>query len=320
MNILNAILESLRIERDALEAVSARIGDDAVRAVETIHDAEGQVIVTGMGKAGLIGRKIAATLASTGTPAFFLHPAEAIHGDLGIVCERDVVLALSNSGESEEIVALLPHLKRFGVKIISLTGRRDSTLGRYSDIVLDTDVEREADPIDIAPTASTTVQLAVGDALVAGLIERRGFQRDQYAIFHPGGSLGRKLLSTVRDLMHSGDDLPIVPHTVSLREALLDMTSKRLGATFVVDDDGCLEGILTDGDLRRIIQDEGNPLARPVLELMVSDPKTVTESHLAAEALRIMEDHLITVLPVIDEQQRPIGALHMHDLIKAGLA
>lgn len=339
---IEAMRRAIEIERDALSGVMDRLGPEADKAVELIYASKGQLIVTGMGKSGLIGRKVAATLASTGTPAFFLHPAEAIHGDLGIVSSRDVVLAISNSGETEEIVALLPHLKRFGVHIISLTGKPGSTLGQHSDVVIDVGVEREADPLNIAPTASTTVQLAMGDALAAALVERRGFCHDQYAIFHPGGSLGRKLLWLVRDLMHKDDDVPLARDDASLREVVLTMTSKRIGATFIVDADQRLRGILTDGDLRRIMQVDANPMDLPIMNVMArlddfrrerfrqngesmkdykpAEPKTVRADMLAAEALRIMEDLKITVLAVVDEEKRPVGALHLHDLIKAGLA
>lgn len=340
--ILEAMRTAIQIERDCLDAIIRRLDQSAVQAVNLIYETEGQVIVTGMGKAGLIGRKIAATLSSTGTPAFFLHPAEAIHGDLGIVSSRDVVLAVSNSGETEEIIQLLPHLKRFGVRIVALTGKPDSTLGRHSDVVVDVSVEREADPLDVAPTASTTAELAMGDALAAALVVKRGFRRDQYAIFHPGGSLGRKLLWLVQDLMHKGDDVPVADDGVRLRDAVLTMTSKRIGATFIVDPAGRLRGILTDGDLRRVFQADPNPMDRPIQEILsrledfrrerfrqtgrsmreykASEPKTVTPEMLAAEALRVMEELKITVLPVVDEENKPVGALHLHDLVKAGLA
>lgn len=318
--ILKMVRQSLEIERDTLQSFLNRLDDTVAQAARLLYDTKGQVIITGMGKAGLIGRKIASTFASTGTPSYFLHPAEAIHGDLGIVSEREVVLAISNSGETDEIVALLPHIKRLGARTLALTGKPRSTLGLHSDVVIDTSVEKEADPLDIAPTASTTLMLAVGDALAAALVQMRGFSRDQYAIFHPGGSLGRKLLLLVRDLMHQGDAMPCIPHTATFHEALFNMTTKRLGCTFILDQAGRLDGIITDGDLRRIIQKNGLAMDAPVQDVMVQNPKRIHEEQLAAEALKLMEDHAITVLPVVDSTEKPVGAIHMHDLIKAGLA
>lgn len=317
---LEAVRETIKIERDCLTRLMENLDESVAQAVELMFASEGQVIVTGMGKAGLIGRKIAATLASTGTPAYFLHPAEAIHGDLGIVAKKDVVLALSNSGETEEIVALLPHLKRFGVPIIALTGGARSTLAEYSDIALHIAIEKEADPLDIAPTASTTAQLAMGDALAAALVVRRGFRRDQYAIFHPGGSLGKKLLWLAEDLMHTGDTMPLVPPHISIRKAILEMSGKRLGACFVVDEKQTLLGILTDGDLRRLVEKDNHPWDHTLEEVMVKNPKTVKPGMLAAEAMKLMEEHAIMVLPVVDETGKAVGALHLHDLVKAGLA
>ena len=320
MNIQQELRKALAIECDAIRRAADRIGTRAERAVRLLHERSGRIIITGMGKAGIIGRKMAGTFTSTGAPAQFLHPAEAIHGDLGMVRSGDVVVAISNSGETEEIVALLPYLKGFGVAIIAMTGNVDSTLARNSDEVIDVSVAQEADPMGVAPTASTTAALAMGDALAAALVVLNGFDKEQYAAFHPGGSLGRALLFRVRDLMHRGDRLPMVRPECTLREAITVMSSKRLGALFIALPDGPLEGILTDGDLRRVFQREANPLEHPVADWMTRDPKTIRPDVLATEALRRMEDFAITVLPVVDDAGKPIAALHMHDLIQAGLA
>ena len=319
-DILREIRGAIAVECEALQALLKKVDDAAACAVVLLYACRGRVLVTGMGKTGLIGRKIAATLASTGTPAFFLHPAEACHGDLGVVTAEDVLLAISNSGETEEIVRLLPHFRRFGVRIISLTGRPQSTLARFSNAVIDVGVAREADPLDVAPTASTTAMLAMGDALAVAVLVKRGLTREQFGLFHPGGNLGRKLLLLVKDLMHVGDQLPVVSLETSLREAICQMTLKRLGSAFVIDGQGRLVGFLSDGDLRRLLQREVDPLASPVEQVMTRNPKTITQDELAADALRLMENHAITVLPVVDAEHRPVGALHLHDLVQAGLA
>jgi len=320
MDIQQEIRTALEIEYTAIQQLADRIDDRAEAAVRLIHQRKGRVIITGMGKAGIIGRKMAGTFTSTGTPAQFLHPAEATHGDLGMVRSGDVIIAVSNSGETEEIVALLPHLKGFDVSIIAMTGNPESTLARNSVIVIDTRVEREADPMGVAPTASTTVALAMGDALAAALVSLNAFTKDKYAVYHPGGSLGRALLFRVRDLMHRGDRLPRIDPDSQVRDAIMVMSSKRMGAVFVAAPAGPLEGILTDGDLRRVFERETNPLERPVSEVMTRHPHTVRADVLALDALRLMEDHAITVLPVIDDSRRPVAALHMHDLVQAGLA
>jgi arabinose-5-phosphate isomerase len=310
----------IRLECQALQTLGEKVSETASAAVFAIYACRGRVLVTGMGKTGLIGRKIAATLASTGTPAFFLHPAEAYHGDLGVVTPDDVLLALSNSGETEEVVRLLPHFRRFGVPIVCLTGSRESTLARFSDITIDVGVDCEADPLGVAPTASTTAMLAMGDALAVAVLVKRGFTQEQFSLFHPGGSLGRKLLLLVKDLMHVGEALPLVPVGSSLRDTIYQMTLKRLGAAFVVSKDGRLAGFLSDGDLRRLLEREGNPLCLPVEHIMTNRPKTIAPDALAADALRLMESHAITVLPVVDGAHHPVGALHLHDLVQAGLA
>lgn len=318
-DVLKLLREALDIEIEGIAALADRLDDSAVQAVETILACTGRVIVTGMGKMGLIGQKIAATLSSTGTPAFFLHPAEACHGDLGIIAGDDVVLALSNSGQTEEVINLLPHIKRFGVKIIAMTGRGDSILARHADVVVDCGVAREACPMNVAPTASTTATLAMGDALAVALIARRGFTSDDYAIFHPGGSLGRKLLLHVRDIMHAGEAIPTVAPGTGLREAIVEMSSKRLG-TAIVTEAGHLRGIFTDGDLRRLFEAGGNPLEKTIDEVMIAEPKRCRPDDLAAEALRIMEEKAITALPVVGEGDELVGIVHLHDLIRAGLA
>jgi arabinose-5-phosphate isomerase len=314
------VREALVYERDALDALLEKLDHNTARAVDVLFACAGRVVVTGMGKAGLIGQKLAATFCSTGTPAMFMHPAEALHGDLGMVSRGDVVLVLSNSGETGELLAVLPHLKSFGLPIVALTGVPGSSLGRQSDVVVDVGVPREADPTGAAPTASTTAMLAMGDALAAALIVRRGFTRAQFAMFHPGGSLGRNLLSRVSDLMITGDRLPLIHPDATVREAIYELASKRLGGTFVVSiENNCLMGIFTDGDLGRLLQREANPLELRIGDVMTKEPKRITEDVLAIEAMRIMEDHAITLLPVVDGAMRPFAAIHLHDLVKAGL-
>ena len=280
----------------------------------------GRTVITGMGKSGIIGRKMAATLASTGTPSFYLHPAEGIHGDLGMVTEGDVVIALSNSGETGEVLHILPSLRRIGAKLIAMVGNPNSTLAKNSDIVLNVGVTREACPLGLAPTSSTTAALAYGDALA--LLSKRKFTASQFAVFHPGGSLGRKLLLTVEDIMHSGTENPLVKANISVQDALFVITDKGLGAVSVVDDDNKMLGVLTDGDIRRGLSKGVDFLKRPVTELMTASPKTITKEKLAAQALHIMESNRpkpITVLPVVDAENHVIGLLHMTDLVRQGV-
>jgi len=320
--IIEQAREVLRIEAEAISMLIPRIGDKFIEAVAMILACDGRVVVTGMGKSGLIGQKIAATLASTGTPAFFLHPAEGIHGDLGMVTSRDVVLALSNSGETDEIINILPTLKRMGAKIIALAGREQSTLVDNADVFLDVAVEREACPLGLAPTASTTAALALGDALAVALLSKRKFTPEEFALFHPGGSLGRKLLLTVEKVMHSGEENPIIDSLKTLQEALFVITSKGLGATNVIDESGTLVGIVTDGDIRRSLEKGFDVLRQPLTETMTNTPKTITAEKLAAQALQIMESNKprpITVLPVVDAAHKPIGMVHLTDLLKAGV-
>lgn len=317
---LQAVRRAIEIERDALSAMLDRVDDSVCQAVETLAGCRGRIIVTGIGKAGHVARKIAATLSSTGAPAFFLHPTEAIHGDLGVLAAEDVLMVISNSGESPEIVALLPHFKRFGVAVVCLTGKINSTLAKHANVVLDVSAPQEADPLDLAPTASTTTAMAMGDALAVALLKRRGFTREQFAIFHPGGSLGKKLLWTVNDLMHHGDELPTANLSASVADAVVLMSGKSLGCVFSVDDQSKLLGVFTDGDLRRLLESNREPLQLRLEDVMSHNPRSIHDGALAAEALRKMEDFAITVLPVLGEDRRLLGALHLHDLLKAGLA
>ena len=272
-----------------------------------------------MGKSGHIGNKIAATLASTGSPAFFVHPGEASHGDLGMITPKDVVLALSNSGETNEVTTLLPVIKRINVPLISMTGNPASTLSKFADVNLDTSVDKEACPMNLAPTASTTVSLVMGDALAVALLQARGFTEDDFALSHPGGSLGRKLLLRVEDIMHKENDVPVVELNTMLSDALMVMTEKRLGMTCIVDSNGILKGIFTDGDLRRTLEKNIDFKTTPINQVMTAGGKVIEANQLAAEALQLMEQNAINSLVVTDQQQRPIGALNMHDLLRAGV-
>ena len=317
--ILANARRTLEIEASAVTALSGRLDETFVRAVRMILDCKGRVVVSGMGKSGHVASKIAASLASTGTPAFFVHPAEASHGDLGMITGGDVVIALSNSGESAELVSIVPLIKRRGAGLIGMTGNPNSTLGRESDVHLDASVAMEACPHNLAPTASTTAALALGDALVVALLSARGFTAEDFARTHPGGSLGRRLLVHVRDIMHSGEALPVVRETASMKEALLEMTRKGLGMTAVVDADGRLQGVFTDGDLRRCL-DRGIDMQHTgIAEAMTRNPITVQQDALAAEAVHLMEARKINGVLALDETGRLVGALNMHDLLRAGV-
>lgn len=309
----------VKLEAETLANLVARINHTFVRACELIQACRGRVVVTGMGKSGHIGGKIAATLASTGTPAFFVHPGEASHGDIGMITTEDVVLAISNSGETEEILTILPVIKRMGIKLIALTGNTDSTLARQADAAIDCAVEKEACPLNLAPTASTTATLAMGDALAVALLKARGFTQDDFARSHPAGSLGRRLLLYVSDVMHTGEQIPLVRENASLRDALLEMTGKGLGMTGVVDNDNRLLGILTDGDLRRILNREIDIRQATIAEVMTRDPKTEAPDRLAAETVHFMRTHKINGIFVLDAERRVLGALNMHDLLRAGV-
>jgi arabinose-5-phosphate isomerase len=320
--MLEQARQVLRMEAEAVLEQVERIDEHFKAAVEMIMACPGRTVITGMGKSGIIGRKMAATLASTGTPSFYLHPAEGIHGDLGMVTEGDVVIALSNSGETGEVLHILPSLRRIGAKLIAMVGNPNSTLAKNSDIVLNVGVTREACPLGLAPTSSTTAALAYGDALALALLSKRKFTASQFAVFHPGGSLGRKLLLTVEDIMHSGMENPLVKADISVQDALFVITDKGLGAVSVVDDDNKMLGVLTDGDIRRGLSKGVDFLKRPVTELMTASPKTITKEKLAAQALHIMESNRpkpITVLPVVDAENHVIGLLHMTDLVRQGV-
>lgn len=319
-DILNIAKRVLKIESEAVANLTERLNSDFKRAVEIIFNSKGRVVVTGMGKSGLVGKKIAATLASTGTPAFFLHPAEASHGDLGMVTSDDVIIAISNSGETEELVNLIPFLKRFNVSLISMTGNPESTLSKASDVTLDVSVKEEACPMGIVPTASTTATIAMGDALAVALLIKRGFKEEDFAFFHPGGSLGKKLFIKVKDLMHTGDALPFVSPDISMIKATVEISSKRLGVTIVADSDKRILGIITDGDLRRGIEKWGKAFFdMNAGEVMTKNPKTISEDELAVKALSIMEKHSITTLVVPDEEGKAIGIIHLHDILKQGI-
>ncbi|MGB9710066.1 MAG: KpsF/GutQ family sugar-phosphate isomerase [Thermodesulfovibrio sp.] len=319
-NLIDVAKRVLTIEAQSLQELKERINEDFLKAVEIIHNSKGRVVVTGMGKSGLVGRKIAATLASTGTPSFFMHPAEASHGDLGMVTEDDVVIAISNSGETEEVLRLIPYLKYFNVKIIALTGNPNSTLARQADVTLDVSVKEEACPFGFIPTASTTVTLAMGDALAVALIMRNGFKKEDFAVFHPGGSLGRKMLTKVKDLMHMGEELPVAhPDTVML-DAVLEISSKRLGVVVIVDEKMKILGIITDGDVRRGVQKYGKELFElKVSEIMTRNPKTINEEELAAVALSTMQKYSITSLVVPASDGTLKGLIHIHDILKKGI-
>lgn len=318
-DIKHAASRTITMELEAIEALKARINDDFVRACELILKCKGRTIVTGMGKSGHIGNKIAATLASTGTPSFFVHPGEASHGDLGMITKDDVVIGISNSGSSAEIVTLLPLLKRMGIPLISMTGKSDSPLAEAANAQLDISIEMEACPLNLAPTSSTTVTLVMGDALAVALLEARGFSARDFAFSHPGGALGRKLLLRVADIMHKDAEVPKVAHDTPLSQALVVMTEKGFGMTTVVDTQQQLIGVFTDGDLRRSV-DQGMNLSKALMsDVMSANPKTVHQDILAAEALGIMEERSITALVVENDEKHPIGVLHMHDLLRAGV-
>lgn len=305
-------------EASAIQALHGRIDGSFLRACQLMFDCVGRVVVSGMGKSGHIARKIAATLASTGTPAFFVHPGEASHGDLGMITHKDVVLALSNSGETDELLMILPPIKRQGIALIAMTGNPESSLARLSDVHLDTRVPAEACPLGLAPTSSTTAALVMGDALAIALLEARGFTDEDFARSHPAGSLGRQLLLRIGDVMHTGAQIPCVSVNASMSQALMEMTHKGLGMTAIVEEDGRLAGVFTDGDLRRAVDDDDIDLrTTPVTRLMTARPKTIGADKLAVEAARLMEAHKIHALLVVDGEQRVIGALNIHDLLRA---
>ncbi|MCX8026253.1 MAG: KpsF/GutQ family sugar-phosphate isomerase [Thermodesulfovibrionales bacterium] len=310
----------LNIESEAVKSLADRIDDNFALVIKTLLDCKGRVVVTGMGKSGLVGKKIAATLASTGTPAFFLHPAEASHGDLGMVTSRDIVIALSNSGETKEILDLIPFLKRFGLKLIALTGNPNSTLATSADINLNVSVSQEACDINLIPTASTTAAMAMGDAIAVALLSKRGFKEQDFAFLHPGGTIGKKLFIKVKDLMHTGDDLPIVAPHCPMSQVVIEISSKRLGMAVVTDETWKILGIITDGDVRRGIGKYGKDFFdMQVGEVMTKSPKLIDEEDLAVKALNIMEQYSITTLLVPDKNGCIKGVIHLHDILKQGI-
>lgn len=313
------ISEVLKIEAQAINDTIAIVDDEFPKAVALLYECKGRIVVSGMGKPGIIAQKIAATLASTGSPSLWLHPAEAVHGDLGKVTADDVVLLLSNSGETEEITRLLPIIKRIGAKLIAVTGNPNSTLANYSDAVLKIKVSKEACPLGLAPTASTTAMLAIGDALAIVLLEMKGFKEDDYAFYHPAGTLGKKLLLRVEDIMRKGESHPLVTTDTLIREALVKITKAHAGSATVIDKKGKLKGIFTDGDLRRWIEHDPKILERKIADVMTKNPKTIKVGSLAAEAGRIMQEYKIDELIVVDELAHPVGLLDIQDLLKAGI-
>ena len=322
MDILAEARDVLQQEATGIEKLIPTLDQNFVNAVHMILESKGRVIVTGMGKSGHIARKVSATLSSTGTPSIFLHPAEAIHGDLGMVTADDVIVAFSNSGETVEILNILPSIKRIGAKIIAIVGNHNSTLAKNSEIILDASVEKEACPLGLAPTTSTTVALALGDALAIVLLSCHHFTKNQFAIYHPGGALGRKLLLTVENVMHKGNDNPVISEDSLVQDALFMMTEKGLGAVSVVDEEGRLVGLVTDGDVRRGLETGSNFLQWPVDAMMTKNPRQITNDKLAAEALHIMEKNQprpITVLPVVDADGKAVGMVHLTDLLRQGV-
>ncbi len=318
-NVLSTIKEAVKIEKEALENLLERVDERFVEAVELIHSCKGRLICSGVGKSGLIAKKIASTMSSIGVPSFFVHPTDAIHGDLGMITKDDAALLISNSGKTEEILFLLPLLKRFGVPIISIVGDKESELAKRSDVVLDAYVKKEASPIPLVPTSSTTVSLVIGDALAAGLIVKNEFRDKDFAMLHPGGAIGKKLFVKVKDLMHKGDEIPIVSPESSFNDVLYEISSKRLGTAVVAEDNKPL-GVITDGDLRRAVERYKSSLfSMKAFEIMTKNPKRIDKDALAAKAANIMERYSITSLVVLDENEKIEGIIHLHDILKAGV-
>ena len=319
--LLNAAKKLMRTEANEILHSAENLNPEIVNAAREIFDCKGRVVVVGLGKSGHVGRKISATLASLGTPSFFLHAAEAFHGDLGMVRREDVGLLISNSGASSEIVALLPHFRRIGAKMIAITGNLNSPLANYSDIIINAHVDSEGDPLQLAPMSSTTLELVIGDSIAALVAMLRGLKREDFALFHPGGALGRKLLTHVSDVMGTGEQLPVVKKGVSVRDALFVITGKGYGATCVVDENGILIGIFTDGDLRRLIEKSGFEAFNTKIEdAMTKTPRVISPDELAAKAVNVMEENEISVLIAVDKNNKPAGIIHIHELLKAGIA
>jgi arabinose-5-phosphate isomerase len=319
MNLIEIAQETLQTEADALLKAAARLDEHFLQAVDTILQTKGKLIITGVGKSGLVGAKMAATFASTGTSSFFLHPTEALHGDLGMIGKEDTLLAISSSGESEELTKILPHIKRFDIPLIGLTGNRDSSLGRYADVWLDISVEKEACPLGVAPTTSTTLTMALGDALAVALMQKRGFKKEDFASFHPGGSLGKKLFIKVKDLMRT-ENLPIINEDTTLKDAIVTMSEGKLGTVLLTDNEGRLSALLTDGDLRRALMQRDFDMDHPAIRYATKEPKCYHNTELlASEALELLENDRIQLLPLVDADNQIIGILHIHDLVNAGI-
>ena len=319
MNLIKIAQETFQIEADALKKAAERLDQNFLDAIELILNTKGKLIITGVGKSGLVGAKMAATFASTGTSSFFLHPTEALHGDLGMIDKEDTLLAISSSGESEELTKILPHIKRFDIPLIALTGNQNSSLASYADVFLDISVEKEACPLGIAPTTSTTLTMALGDALAVALMEKRGFKQEDFASFHPGGALGKKLFVKIKDLMRT-EGLPIISTSTTLKDAIVSMSEGKLGTVLIVDSEGSFIAILSDGDLRRALMQESFSLDHLAIDYASKDPKRYTNTELlASEALEIIEDGRIQLLPITNEEGKIIGVLHIHDLINAGI-
>lgn len=321
LDIIEEAKRVLRVEANAILELAERIDESFSKAVELLYGCKGRIVIMGMGKSGLVGRKIASTFASTGTPAFFLHPAEGVNGDFGMLAKDDVVMAISNSGESRELLEVLPLIKRYGNRLITLTGNLKSTLAKAGDVNLNIHVKEEACPLGLAPTASTTTTLALGDALAVALMEKRGFNENDFALLHPGGTLGKRLLLRVEDLMHVGKAFPMVSEKALMKEAIFEITSKRLGVTGVCNQQGHLIGVITDGDLRRALEKFSDLLNRTVCEVMTRNPKWIEKDALAAKAVQRMEEYSITSLFVFNNpgDKVPVGIIHLHDLLKAGV-
>lgn len=319
MNLIECARRVIRMEAEAVAGLESTLGPEFENVIHLMLECKGRVVTSGMGKAGLIARKVAATLASTGAPSVFVHPAEAVHGDLGMITGDDVVLAFSYRGETEEVLRVIPYVKHVGAPLVAVTSNPDSELARHSDLSLLVHIEREACPMNLAPTSSTTAMLALGDTLALVLLEARGFQPEDYALRHPGGSLGRRLLTKVRDIMHTGEDNPVVASGCSLREAILVMTRSKLAATSVVDDEGRLAGFFTDGDLRRYLTKGQPDLDLPIAALMTRNPKHARPEMMAVKALELLREYKIIELPVVDSDLRPVGMVHLHDITRSGI-
>ncbi|AKF25827.1 hypothetical protein YH65_10845 [Sulfurovum lithotrophicum] len=319
MDLIQIAQETFQTEAEALLTMTERLDQNFLDVIETIFSTKGKLIVTGVGKSGLVGAKMAATFASTGTSSFFLHPTEALHGDLGMIGKDDTLLAISSSGESEELTKILPHIKRFEIQLIGLTGNADSTLARYADVWIDISVEKEACPLNVAPTTSTTLTMALGDALAVALMHKRGFRKEDFASFHPGGSLGKRLFVKIKDLMRT-ENLPVIKENTPLKEAVVAMSEGKLGTVLVVDENDAFTALLSDGDLRRALMREDFSMEQPVVDYATQHPKSYSNTELlASEALEIIENERIQLLPITDEAGKIIGVLHIHDLVNAGI-